>query len=175
MTPQDQVQVAAVLVGILQESGKLSGRIRVQKIAYLLQQKGVPELGDVEFVYHHYGPFAEDVADVLTGAVRTGIVVEKAESFDDEWQRYEYSLGPAGPGYATILQQESIALIKGVVSASKDLHWRILELAATALFLEKRDGGDIEGATTRAVALKPGCRGYEGSAINLLRKLELTN
>ena len=171
MTPQEQVQVAAVLVGVLRESGKLSGRIRVQKIAYLLQQKGAAELGSIEFAYHHYGPFADEIANVLSGAVRTGIITEKAESFDDEWQRYEYSLGPAESRYASILSQKTAGLIKDVVEASKDLHWRVLELAATVLFLMQRDDSDSKTATEHALSLQPSCQGFEASAMGLLRKL----
>jgi uncharacterized protein YwgA len=173
MTPQEQVQVAAVLAGILEVAQKLSGRIRVQKLTYLLQQKGLSDLAEVEFVYHHYGPYSEDVADVLSRAVRSGVFAEKAESFDDEWQRYEYSLGRDSAAYISSLSTESRQIIRSTVSLTAGLHWRVLELAATALFLKKRDVSSLDDAVSQAISLKPGCRGYEATAVGLLQKLEL--
>jgi len=175
MTPQHQIQVAAVLAGLLGNAEKLSGRIRLQKLAYLLQQKGLPELAELEFAYHHYGPYSNDLAEVLSRAVRNGIFHEKAESFDDEWQRYEYSLAKDAEDYIGLLDHNSRGLIRSAVSLTANLHWRVLELAATALFIKKRDRSTLTNAVEQAVALKPGCRGYEEPATTLLQKLDLLN
>ena len=175
MTPYEQIEVAAVLAEVLGKAKTLSGRIRLQKLTYLLQQQGLPELANVEFVYHHYGPYSDDVAEVLSKGVRSGFFEEKTESFDDEWQRYEYSLRRDADHYVTVLSEQSKRLIDSAVGLTADVHWRILELAATVLFLRRRDGRSIGSAVLQALSLKPGCRNYENDAIALLEKLELTN
>lgn len=54
--------------------GEIVGRIRLQKIAYLLQQKGGER--DLFFTYHHYGPYSREFADALDRAVMLGEVKE---------------------------------------------------------------------------------------------------
>jgi uncharacterized protein len=46
--------------------GELVGRIRVQKVIYLLDQLGLDS--GVTFEYHHYGPYSEAVSDAITDA-----------------------------------------------------------------------------------------------------------
>lgn len=56
-----------IVVGVVALSGgELVGRIRLQKIVYLLEQKGLKS--DAEFVYHHYGPYSEGIADAVSDA-----------------------------------------------------------------------------------------------------------
>lgn len=54
--------------------GEIVGRIRLQKIAYLLQQKGGGRV--LFFTYHHYGPYSREFADALDRAVMLGEVNE---------------------------------------------------------------------------------------------------
>jgi uncharacterized protein len=46
--------------------GELVGRIRMQKVVYLLDKLGM-ESGTI-FEYHHYGPYSEEVSDAVTDA-----------------------------------------------------------------------------------------------------------
>lgn len=43
--------------------GEVVGKIRMQKIFYLLEQLGLN--GDLNFSYYHYGPYSEDLARSL--------------------------------------------------------------------------------------------------------------
>ena len=173
MTPQRRLKIAATLAATLKISGGVEGRIRIQKTAYLLQQKGLKDLNEVDFIFHHYGPYSEEVASVLSQAVDAHIIDEKTVSFDDEWQRFEYSLADKGVDYAQMIEQSSMSIIESVVSRTKSEHWRTLELAATILFLQKRDGLELDKATQRAFSLKPACRGYEINARSVLSELQL--
>jgi uncharacterized protein YwgA len=173
MTPQRRLKVAATLAAALKTSGILEGRIRIQKIAYLLQQKGLQELSEVDFVFHHYGPYSEEVSSVLSQAVAADIIIEQVVSFDDEWQRFEYSLAPKGADYLSLIGQESMSVIESVVDETKSQHWRTLELAATVLFFQKRDGLDMAEAMGRALSLKPACHGYEKKTMAVLTSLKL--
>jgi uncharacterized protein YwgA len=173
MTPQKRLKIAQALAAVLKISGTLAGRVRVQKVAYLLQQKGMHELADVEFEFHHYGPYSEEVASVLSQAVDANIIVEKTVSFDDEWQRFEYTLSPRGSEYVAMVGEDSMSLIKTVVSETVDQHWRTLELAATVLFFQKRGGLGMTDAMSRSLSMKPACHGHEQKAATLLTSLQL--
>lgn len=62
MTKLDDIVVGVVALS----GGELVGRIRLQKIVYLLEQKGLKS--DAEFIYHHYGPYSEAIADAVSDA-----------------------------------------------------------------------------------------------------------
>ncbi|MEF3366065.1 hypothetical protein V3H18_05895 [Methylocystis sp. 9N] len=62
MTKLDDIVVGVVALS----GGELVGRIRLQKIVYLLEQKGLKS--DAKFTYHHYGPYSEAIADAVTDA-----------------------------------------------------------------------------------------------------------
>jgi uncharacterized protein len=62
MPDLDDLVVGAVALS----GGELVGRIRLQKVMYLLDQLGMKS--DARFEYHHYGPYSEAVSDAVTDA-----------------------------------------------------------------------------------------------------------
>lgn len=62
MSQLDDLVVGAVALS----GGELVGRIRMQKVIYLLDQLGMGS--DAAFEYHHYGPYSEAVSDAVTDA-----------------------------------------------------------------------------------------------------------
>lgn len=54
---------------------EIVGRIRLQKIAYLLQQKSGGT--DLFFTYHHYGPYSRELAASLDRGVAFGEIEER--------------------------------------------------------------------------------------------------
>lgn len=46
--------------------GELTGRVRLQKIVYLLDQLGLESGAD--YIYYHYGPYSEDLWDAVSDA-----------------------------------------------------------------------------------------------------------
>ncbi|KAB2919086.1 MAG: hypothetical protein F9K30_17655, partial [Dechloromonas sp.] len=46
--------------------GPIVGRVRIQKVFYLLNQLGLE--GDFRFSYHHYGPYSEDLSQAIDRA-----------------------------------------------------------------------------------------------------------
>lgn len=69
--------------------GEVVGRIRMQKIAYLLDRLGMN--AGLDFSYHHYGPYSEDVTIALERA-------KWADKFIDEEER------PSQSGYYSIFR-----------------------------------------------------------------------
>jgi uncharacterized protein YwgA len=70
MPELDQLVVGAVALA----GGELVGRIRLQKVVYLLDQLGMNS--GAQFEYHHYGPYSEAVSDAVTDAKFWGHIKE---------------------------------------------------------------------------------------------------
>jgi uncharacterized protein YwgA len=70
MLQLDELVVGAVALA----GGELVGRIRLQKVVYLLDQLGMNS--GTPFEYHHYGPYSEAVSDAVTDAKFWGQIKE---------------------------------------------------------------------------------------------------
>ena len=70
MPELDQLVVGVVALA----GGELVGRIRLQKVVYLLDQLGMNS--SAPFEYHHYGPYSEAVSDAVTDAKFWGNIKE---------------------------------------------------------------------------------------------------
>ena len=46
--------------------GEITGRVRMQKMFYLLQQLGLTS--DLHFRFHHYGPYSKNLDEAIDGA-----------------------------------------------------------------------------------------------------------
>lgn len=169
---QAQLDLASMLALIVTQTGKVAGRLRIQKLMYLLQRKGAKPLESFFFEYHHYGPFSAEVADVIKGAVRSKLVSEHEEG-DDDWKRYEYTPAQHAAQYAARVDAETRTLVQNMLKLCADAHWRTLELAATIDFLQHADALDREVAVGEALERKPQCASYETEARRLLQALEL--
>lgn len=150
------------LARVIDACGGIDGRVKMQKIVYLLKSMGY-DLPFDDFVIRQQGPFSRAVAcsaDVLTGGgfveetsimlgtdtcgepikqydyrVREGIVALTREHFD-------VAAPPSGPPL-----NEIAAELRG-----KDR--KVLEVAATRLYLEREDGLTGEALETELRRLK---------------------
>ena len=108
--------------------GRLVGRTRLQKVAYLSQLAGFTR--DFPFEYRHYGPYSEELAEAMEIAVGLDIVQEKEKkSASGAW----YSI------YSTKLADAENDRARFVAAAGK-IGAIELELAATAAFLYAEEG-----------------------------------
>lgn len=172
MTLEEQMSLASVLALLVTESGGLEGRLRVQKLMYLLQRKGVRALEPVFFEYHRYGPFSTEVVDLLNEGVRSRIVEEHREQ-DGDWQKYTYRPEANAERYANKVDGTTRALVGEVLDACRGAHWRTLELAATSDFLRRAEKLDWDAAVKAALERKPACAQYEDAARKLIDALRL--
>ncbi len=137
MSLGDSKKVAAI---IADSGGRVVGRTRLQKIAYLLTVTGM-ESG-LAFTYKHYGPYSEDLAR----AARVGNLL-------GDLQESEYAA--AWGGSYSIFTAQSSTFTTGddsrrrfaEVAAESDAVE--LELAATAVFLSKEGYPDPWQETAR--------------------------
>ena len=127
--------------------GKLVGRTRLQKVAYLTQLAGFA--GDFPFEYRHYGPYSEELAEATEIAVGLKIVEEEKRV---SASGATYSIYSAGPADA---DNDRARFIKAAASISAIE----LELAATAAYLYAEEGcrgGDGKDAWEITNKRKPG-------------------
>ena len=127
----DYPSTVAALVSL--NGGRMVGKTRLQKTVYLLKECGI-DLG-FDFDYHHYGPYSEELSIASSDAVALGILnLEWHNAYGNEYAVFSV----AGPASVNGLGAEAAAMLKilGQYDAT------VLELAATADFLEKNGYAD---------------------------------
>lgn len=139
----------------------------------MLKTAGAGDFRETSFKYHHYGPYSRPLSDTLQDAIASGLLKEKQVEFGDEQSKYIYELTGAGKDW---LKENVDSIDKHVLKLAplfKDVHWRVMELAATALFVEQDEElSDREEALDRAIELKPACAEFRSDAEHLLGQIE---
>ena len=127
MPQLDDLVVGAVALS----GGELVGRIRMQKVVYLLEQLGMG--GGVPFEYHHYGPYSEAVSDAVTDAKFWGNIEEIVNFRVSDGAPYStFKTATAAPANLGALGAEDA---RGVLNKLSGCTSTVLELAATAHWL----------------------------------------
>lgn len=165
MPQLDDLVVGAVALS----GGELVGRIRLQKVIYLLDQLGMNS--GASFEYHHYGPYSEAVSDAVIDAKFWGHIKETVSfrltdgapysSFSTETE------SPTTLGDMSVENARSL-LIKFAGSTST-----VLELAATVhwlAFVEKVPDWRAEIEVRKAGKTS---NGRLEKALTLLRQIRL--
>lgn len=150
--------------------GRLVSRIRLQKIAYLLDQLGA-ESG-FGYSYHHYGPYSRDLDSAILDAEAFGLMEEQYGHRKTDGARYSVFVGQSADQGYTCLKDEHL---QGITKRLASQNVTVLELAATAHWLaevekvddwkaeirrrkgSKTDNGRLEEATKllASVGLSP--------------------
>jgi len=110
--------------------GRLVGRTKLQKVAYLLELAGLG--AGFQFEYRHYGPYSEDLADAMQMAVAFDLVSEE-ERMTDWGGTYSIYMS-LSPPKSQRDQRTAFAQLAAEVGAVE------LELAATAAYLKTIEG-----------------------------------
>jgi uncharacterized protein len=128
--------VAAKLVA-LAPNQKLIGRVRLQKVAYLLDALGLKT--GLSFSYYHYGPFSRDLDQGTDDARSLGWISEVKESRVGDGATYSvFSLEPKAENAPDLdLGEMGEARARELVEKFAGVSATILELAATAHWLSE--------------------------------------
>lgn len=138
------VKAAAI---VRDAGGRLVGRTRLQKVAYLTQLAGFGQ--NFPFEYRHYGPYSEELAEAMEIAVGLKIVQEEKRV---SASGATYSIYCTDAGAADDVRTRFIRAAAGTSAIE-------LELAATAAYLyieERRRGRDERDAWSITEKRKPG-------------------
>jgi uncharacterized protein YwgA len=137
------------LARVIDACGGVDGRVKLQKIVYLLKAMGY-DLPFDDFWIRHYGPYSRAVAcsaDSLTSAgfveeSQAGLPIMNADG--EQAKQYSYkvreSIKPLLKQHFDLPAPEGKPTIEEVASALRSLDRAPLEVAATKLFLEREDG-----------------------------------
>lgn len=124
--PADQEKYEKIASIIRDAGGKLVGRTRLQKIAYLLTAAGWED--SFHFEYHYYGPYSEDLAKAALEARALGEIREEEHKANGGTS---YSIYEAEPGESVFSDRNQKSFIEKAAQANMIE----LELAATAAYL----------------------------------------
>lgn len=164
-----ETKVAAVLDAA---GGELVGRIRLQKVVYLLDQLGF-ESG-FDYSYHHYGPYSRDLENAtLDATVFAGVKEKIAHRAGDGASYSIFSLADdtlVDPAAFGALSSERA---KELVGKFKETGPTVLELAATAHWIAVREGRTDWDAEVRKRKNVKSQNGRLEKALDLLRELGL--
>lgn len=160
MPSQDTLKIAAI---VQDAGGRIVGRTRLQKVAYLLTVAGL-ESG-LSFTYKHYGPFSEDVATAARLAHLLGHIQE---------EEHQASWGGSYSIFTTALAQSRATSLAEVrrefVSLAAEADAIELELAATAVYLAQ-DGAPDPWAETEKRKPEKAIGDHIKNAKSLLQRL----
>jgi uncharacterized protein YwgA len=121
--------------------GKVVGKTRLQKVAYLLEISG---LGcGFSFEYRHYGPFSEDLANAVVTAQIADLITEDERT---AWWGGSYSIFKIISGSANF---NINAARKRILELGMKANPISLELAATAAFLANEGDSDPWAETSK--------------------------
>ena len=138
MSMQQKALSAALI--IRDSGGRVVGRTRLQKIGYLLHAAGLED--NFSFVYKHYGPFSEDLAQYTRVGQLLGLLseTEQAAQWGGSYSTYTANLAQGEQVNESRVHLAQLAADADAVE---------LELAATAVFLHKEGYPDPWAETAR--------------------------
>ncbi len=122
-----------VVTDIVRAAGsRLTSRIRLQKIAYLLDYLGAGS--GFSYSYHHYGPYSRDLDSAILDAEAFELLKESYGYRQSDGARYSiFELQEKGGGYKFLSDLRLQDLTKQLATENVT----VLELAATAHWLEQ--------------------------------------
>ncbi|MFC7051992.1 hypothetical protein ACFQI3_04735 [Hansschlegelia quercus] len=128
-----QSELAAQAV-IFAAGGKIVGRIRLQKIIFLIDQLGFGS-GFV-YSYHHYGPYSEDLARAIDSAKIFRIIHETREHRASDGAAYSVFSANSAMDSQYLERIRNSDRIVGGLSVLNGHNSTVLELAATIYWIK---------------------------------------
>lgn len=118
--------------------GKIVGRIRLQKIIYLLEQLGLNS--GFAFSYHHYGPYSEDLSQTLMfDKFFEKSIIEKTGKTNFGAEFSIFTLAENYNESPTLVGALDFNAVKESVSKMKSTTSVVIELAATIHWLKEKE------------------------------------
>lgn len=166
MTEREEVVAAIVSAA----GGELTGKVRLQKIVYLLDQLGLNS--GFNYEYYHYGPFSRDVVNATEDAKAFDLIEEHMGRRSSDGAPFSIFLCKT-PAKSEAFGDLDEVRAKNLVDKLKRVEATVLELAATAHWLSTYEfDDDWAGEIVRRKGIK--CQeGRLEKALTLLDELEL--
>lgn len=128
-----------LILAVLQAAGgEIVGKIRFQKIVYLLEQLGLKS--GLPFSYHHYGPYSEELAnDIDFSQIIDGSISEEPRTTSNGFTFTAYKLMPAFSSARERVGDLDFINAQNLVSRMKSETSVVIELAATIHWLKEKE------------------------------------
>lgn len=162
-------RVAAVIDAA---GGKVIGRVRMQKIFYLLDQLGFDS--GFDFEYHHYGPYSRDLDNAIGDAKAFDLIKEETQNRANDGVRYSiFKLSEGFGGKDEVFEKMPRENVQQQLKLFDEVSITVLELAATIRWLVADEAvSDWRAEIVRRKGVKTE-NGRLEKAISLLKKLDL--
>ncbi len=159
------------ILKIIDTVGELKSRKKIQKIVYLLQQKGLPF--NENFSLHHYGPYSPELQIEIDRLTDGGLI--KQESIDDS---YVFQIEEKGTSFLRdkelLIQQLTINKVPDLIEDLNSIEPSyILEMMATIVYFEKSYGKNKDRLKEVLGEVKPKLISHFDKAWENLDKLNL--
>jgi len=124
------------LLSLFRQVETISGRKKLQKIVYLLQDQGFDL--EMDYSYYHYGPYSAELQAEVEELVESGFVVEEKTS-----KGYEYHFTKKGSEFLRSMEEQfefqEVCLDTTQLKLLNEQSSQFLELVSTYAFLLKKD------------------------------------
>lgn len=156
---------------VMAAGGEIVGKIRLQKVIYLLDQMGLDS--GFSYEYFHYGPYSGDLAEQVEDDVIFGrLAADQRRRVSDGVPYVAYSAKSSSNGVVPVTHM-SASRVRSALAEMQRRSATVLELAATIHWLAM-----IEGITDwkRELVRRKGAKtnnGRDKQAFELLRTLGL--
>lgn len=117
--------------------GSVIGRVRLQKIFYLLQQVGLS--APFRFSYYHYGPYSEDLSVALNRARDLDKTIEEEEIKSQDGFYSVYALRDEQGTKSEMVGNLTFDKAHELVAMMKSETSTVIELAATIHWLREKE------------------------------------
>jgi uncharacterized protein len=166
----DREHIVAAIVAAA--GGQLTGRVRLQKAVYLLEQLGLNS--NFEFEYHHYGPFSRDLDNAVADAKAFDLIQEQFERRQSDGATYSiFKLKNQDGSKPEVCGELTARRVGELTRLFTETNVTVLELAATVDWLWRVERcHDWKAEITKRKGLKVRGGRLE-KAIELLKKLGL--
>ncbi len=161
--------VAAIVAAA---GGRLTSRVRLQKVVYLLDRLGLQS--GFDFDYYNYGPYSRDLDNATADAQAFALIEEHFEHRKSDGARYSIfqllkNIDPPSEAFGELGKDRAEKLIQKLAETNVT----VLELAATVDWLWRAEEvPDWRGEVERRKSSKVGGGRLE-RAIDLLQMLDL--
>lgn len=164
---------------LIQACGAIEGRVKLQKVVYLLIAIGY-RFPYRDFRIQHYGPFSPKLAAAMDFLVRAGVVEEKPEELGGDSPRYDYTVddrwGELLSTYVEIETPEGRGPLEDDANRLVNVDRSTLEIAATMCFLYYEEGCSEGDLSAELKSLKGHLQAFDAKvreAEQLLSQLDL--
>ena len=148
------------ILTMINEAGNVAGRIKLQKIIYILKNKGISF--DEKFRYHYYGPYSQDLQLEIEELVDREFLIEES----------------ANPYIYKIKQQDSFHKVSDIVDNGDLIRllnkkdYRELELVSTIYFLQNEGIKNKNAIKKKMQILKPRLKELIDTAFELKKEID---